>query len=141
MSDQTQPIPTQRPASGMKIGKILVFVVIAVVIAGITFVQVRNFVTAWNFTSLPGIAIINNATPTPSAPGEENPQESSTPPEISAPSGPTPNPWDGASRVNILIIGLDSNDWRAGEGSPRSDTMILFTLQDLTMEKLILPIS
>jgi len=132
MSDQTQPIPTQRPASGMKIGTILVFVVIAVVVAGITFVQVRNFVTAWNFTSLPGIAIINKATPTPGAPGEENPLESTTPPEISAPSGPTPDPWDGASRVNILIIGLDSNDWRAGEGSPRSDTMILFTLDPVS---------
>ncbi len=128
MSDQTQPIPTQQPNSGTKIGKMILLVVLAIVLAGISFVQVRNFVTAWNLTSLPGIAITNNPTATPSTDGGENPPGT----EISAPSGLTPDPWDGASRVNILIIGLDSNDWRAGDGAPRSDTMILFTLDPVT---------
>jgi len=44
-----------------------------------------------------------------------------------------PPPWDGASRVTILLIGLDYRDWEAGTGSPRSDTMILMTLDPLTM--------
>jgi LCP family protein required for cell wall assembly len=30
-------------------------------------------------------------------------------------------------------MGLDYNDWRAGEGPPRTDTMILFTLDPLSM--------
>lgn len=63
-----------------------------------------------------------------------------TPPSASAldftptPSSilPTPDPWDGASRVTILVMGLDYRDWESGEGPPRSDTMILLTVDPLT---------
>ena len=41
--------------------------------------------------------------------------------------GPAPDPWDGKSRVTILVMGLDYRDWEAGD-PPRSDTMVLFTL-------------
>jgi polyisoprenyl-teichoic acid--peptidoglycan teichoic acid transferase len=44
---------------------------------------------------------------------------------------PEPEQWDGASRVNILFMGLDYRDWEEGEGPPRSDTMILFTIDPL----------
>lgn len=37
-------------------------------------------------------------------------------------------PWDGASQVTILILGLDARDWEAGEKYSRSDTMIMLTL-------------
>jgi LCP family protein required for cell wall assembly len=43
-----------------------------------------------------------------------------------------PPVWDGASRINILFMGLDYRDWVAGLGAPRSDTMILFTIDPLT---------
>jgi LCP family protein required for cell wall assembly len=46
-------------------------------------------------------------------------------------AAPTPPPWDGASRVNILVMGLDYRDWLAHD-IPRSDTMILFTIDPLT---------
>ncbi len=46
--------------------------------------------------------------------------------------GLTPDPWDGASRVTVLVMGLDYNDWRAGEGPPRTDTMILLTIDPLS---------
>ena len=45
--------------------------------------------------------------------------------------GPTPEPWDGASRVTLLVMGLDYRDWLAGEGPPRTDSMILLTLDPL----------
>jgi LCP family protein required for cell wall assembly len=48
--------------------------------------------------------------------------------------------WDGASRINILIIGLDYRDWVAGEGAPRSDTMIVLTIDPLTKTAGILSI-
>jgi LCP family protein required for cell wall assembly len=60
---------------------------------------------------------------------------------LSAPSTPNPNapssqpdltPWDGVSRVTVLLIGLDYRDWQSGEGASRSDTMILLTLDPLT---------
>jgi LCP family protein required for cell wall assembly len=49
-----------------------------------------------------------------------------------------PPPWDGASRVTILIIGLDYRDWLAAQetpeiqGPPRSDTMILLTIDPIS---------
>ena len=53
------------------------------------------------------------------------------PPISSIPEGNLPPAWDGASRINILIIGLDYRDWEAGLGAPRSDTMILLTIDPL----------
>lgn len=57
------------------------------------------------------------------------PAESVLGPEIlEAPPGFTlPEPWDGAERVTILILGLDYRDFEGG-GPARSDTMILLTV-------------
>ncbi|MEK6256560.1 MAG: LCP family protein [Chloroflexota bacterium] len=43
-----------------------------------------------------------------------------------------PDPWDGSSRVTILIMGLDFRDWESGNGPSRSDTMILLTIDPAT---------
>lgn len=47
---------------------------------------------------------------------------------------PTPAPvsWDGAERVTVLVMGLDYRDWEDGQGPPRTDTMILLTIDPLT---------
>lgn len=42
--------------------------------------------------------------------------------------GPQPDSWDGNSRVNVLLIGLDHRSWEAGNGPPLADTLILVTL-------------
>jgi hypothetical protein len=47
---------------------------------------------------------------------------------LSIPDADLPPAWDGASRINILLIGLDYRDWEEGRGAPRSDTMILLTV-------------
>ncbi len=48
-------------------------------------------------------------------------------------TGPTPQVWDGAGRVTILAMGLDSRDWEDdGEGPSRTDSMILFTVDPTT---------
>ena len=43
---------------------------------------------------------------------------------------PRPDPWDGKGRVTILVLGLDYADWENTDrvGPPRSDTMILLTV-------------
>jgi polyisoprenyl-teichoic acid--peptidoglycan teichoic acid transferase len=43
---------------------------------------------------------------------------------------PDPDPWDGKSRVTILILGLDYADWEGTDrlGPPRSDAMMLLTV-------------
>jgi LCP family protein required for cell wall assembly len=43
-----------------------------------------------------------------------------------------PAAWDGASRVNMLAMGLDFRDWEAGEGAPRTDTMILLSIDPIS---------
>jgi LCP family protein required for cell wall assembly len=44
----------------------------------------------------------------------------------------TPEPWDGADRVTMLLMGLDYRDWESGSGPPRTDTMLLLTIDPIT---------
>ncbi|HSQ27574.1 MAG TPA: LCP family protein, partial [Anaerolineales bacterium] len=43
-------------------------------------------------------------------------------------------------RVSLLVMGLDYRDWAAGEGPPRTDTMILFTIDPINRTAGILSI-
>jgi len=109
---------------------------VAAAIGGFFFV--RNLVTCWKVTPLPGSSpsscgavdagvdgpTLTNDQGTP-VPGVE-----SLPPPISAPESSLPPAWDGASRITILIIGLDARD--LDTSAPRSDTMILLTIDPLT---------
>ncbi len=117
--------------------KAIVFWGAALILSLGLFAAVRSFVACWRLTSLPGI-------PLPGCPGPAvnplgtpvlNPQ--GTPVAASAPTPARPPEitypqWDGGSRVNVLFIGLDYRDWLANEGPPRSDTMILFTIDPIT---------
>jgi len=101
------------------------FFFIALLTAFLTFVSVRDFVASWKITNLPGITV-SNATPIP---GQvegttDAPNQQSAEPV----AGPTPPPWNGANRVTVLVMGLDYRDWELGEGPPRTDTMILLTV-------------
>ena len=56
-------------------------------------------------------------------------------PTTSAPDVPLPPPWDGASRVNILVMGYDFEaNWDPNTRlcPCRSDTMIVFTIDPVT---------
>lgn len=106
---------------------IAAFGIAAVLIAILTFLAVRDFVSSWSLTSLPGVAL-NQPTSTPDESGIIRDAQAPLQPV----SGPTPEPWDGASRVSLLVMGLDYRDWAVGEGAPRTDTMILLTLDPLT---------
>jgi LCP family protein required for cell wall assembly len=122
---------TQRSKkSGLgKILLVLFFLIAAVIIAVFAYRFVRDLVGSWSLTDLPGIQI-DAPTPTPSSPDQT--QAVVVPVEGPAPGVPTPEPWDGASRVTVLIMGLDYRDWEANEGAPRTDTMILLTIDPLT---------
>ena len=104
------------------------------------FFFIRGIVSCWTITSLPGTAPAYCGTLTA---GNEGPilNEEGTPvateiapppPSISIPESDLPPAWDGASRINVLLIGLDFRDWEAGLGAPRSDTMIVLTIDPLT---------
>lgn len=98
------------------------FLVTALITAYLTFMVVRQAVSAQlKPKSVAGISL-EGGTPQ-AAPINLLSLTSPLQPE----NGPTPMPWDGASRVTILLMGLDYRDWE-GQGPSRTDTMILFTL-------------
>jgi LCP family protein required for cell wall assembly len=45
-----------------------------------------------------------------------------------------PQPWDGKARVTVLVMGIDYRDWLSGAGAPRSDTMMLITIDPITQQ-------
>jgi LCP family protein required for cell wall assembly len=88
-----------------------------------TLFGVRAFVTNLKIVNLPGVAI-----------NEAQPEANETAPDLPTP-GPVAPPvdlppaWDGASRLNILLLGLDYGDWADERaGASRSDTMIVLTI-------------
>ena len=117
---------------------------IIVIVAGILlalggFFFVRGLVTCWKMTPLAGSAPSNCGTVsgnpdefTLNEQGTPVPNATALPAPVVVPESDLPPAWDGASRITVLIIGLDYRDWVAGEGAPRSDTMILLTIDPLT---------
>ncbi len=83
------------------------------------------------------IELILGSTPTPPF-REGDPTPVLTPTLVSLP--PSLEPWDGVERVTILLIGLDYRDWEADLGPPRSDTMMLLTVDPLAKTAGILSI-
>jgi LCP family protein required for cell wall assembly len=112
------------------------FIIAALLTAYLTFSVVRDLVATWQITNLPGVTV-KDPTATP-APGETPVADPSS--ELQPVSGPTPPPWDGADRVSVLVMGLDYRDWASGEGPPRTDTMILFTIDPINRTAGILSI-
>ena len=122
------------------IGQVIFWLItIALAIGGFFFV--RGIVVCWSATALPGSTPsycgtsgsglsgpVLNEQGTPIATDDALPP----PPQIDIPDSELPLAWDGASRVNILFMGLDERDWTEGLGAPRSDTMILFTVDPLS---------
>jgi LCP family protein required for cell wall assembly len=121
------------------IGAIAAFALLVGVIAFLAFTRVRDFVASWDITDLPGIVVDRGASPTEGVEaGAASPDTDPSPQQVVI--GPEPQPWDGATRVNVLVMGLDYRDWEAGEGAPRTDTMILFSIDPLTKTAGILSI-
>ncbi len=125
---QTQHTLARSTTSNIYIWAILALFIAAVVITGVLiFNGVRNFVVTGSLMPVkdPNFSVNEQGTPNPLS----TPAITST---LQAQVGPIARPWDGASRVNILVMGLDFRDWQQGEGAPRTDTMILFTVDPLT---------
>ncbi len=120
------------PAQRISIG-------VAILLAIPAFLIARNFVVCWSITQLPGVAPAScGAGNRPAGPRlTDDPQ--GTPPaplpasatDVPAPEASLPS-WDGGSRVTLLFIGVDARDWELGQGAPRSDTMILFTIDPVS---------
>lgn len=119
----------------------MVVIVVGILLAVGGFLFVRGLVTCWRITPLPGSPPSNCGTVSAGLNGPEITNTEGTPvpsvqelpaPPVAIPESDLPPAWDGASRISVLIIGLDYRDWLANEGPPRSDTMIVLTIDPLT---------
>jgi len=127
------------------IRQIIVGVISLLLFAG-SLAVVSSLVETWCLTSLPGVATVacagSGSQNGPDVSQSGTPVVGGTPmvltPEAVAPQGDLPAAWDGASRVNVLIMGLDTQPAydAAGNvvvspdrvGAAHSDTMIVLTI-------------
>lgn len=86
-----------------------------------------KFVAGMTILNLPGEPVIDeSAVPVDVLPGELTQIPTAAPP----PPVVMPDPWDGKTRVNLLIMGVDARSPDAT--APLSDTMILFTFDPIS---------
>jgi polyisoprenyl-teichoic acid--peptidoglycan teichoic acid transferase len=101
------------------------FGIFAIVTAVVAFLVVSNIISSSSMIDLPGAPVDTSGNiKIPEGTPFVQPLQSS--------NGPVAEPWDGASRVTILIMGLDYRDWEAGE-TARTDTMMLLTLDPISL--------
>jgi LCP family protein required for cell wall assembly len=104
------------------------FIIAAVVSAGMVFNLVRNVAASWDSPGPPDLF--------PGAGSSDGSQET---PVDDAPTATIsaltdiPEAWNGTDRVTILLMGLDLRDWEAGVGAPRTDSMMLVTIDPVTL--------
>jgi LCP family protein required for cell wall assembly len=104
----------------------LAFVVSTVVASVVTYQVVRELTASYTGVGLNPFQVVGDS----GTSGDFLPD--ATPTAVQLP--PNPQPWDGKSRVTILIMGIDYRDWESGSGTPRSDTMMLVTLDPITLQ-------
>ena len=110
---------------------LVAFLALAAVMAALAYVQSRDFFSTYSLTQMQGLAL---STPKPGAPALPGQTAVAPETEMLLSSAPTPQPWDGASQVTVLVMGIDYGDWAEDRDGPaRTDTMILFSLDPLTL--------
>lgn len=105
----------------------IIVIAVAIALAIPAFILTRNFVVGWEITDLPGVAVKYDEQGEPVVS-----EQVAVPEDVAIPAADLPASWDGGSRVTLLFIGLDERDWEVGQGAPRSDTMILFTIDPVS---------
>ncbi len=103
----------------------LAFVLSAILGSLLIFHLVRDLTAGYSGVGLSSFRPVDQG-------GDETPLPEATPTMVEFLE--TPQPWDGKARVTILLMGIDYRDWVAGEGSPRSDSMMLITIDPITMQ-------
>jgi LCP family protein required for cell wall assembly len=106
---------------------VAVTLVFAIVLGYLVFNTVRKVVIGWA-----------SGDPSPfglTVKGTDGVLETALPGETSLPIiiEETPQVWDGKERITILLMGLDFRDWESGDGPPRTDTMMLLTIDPVAM--------
>lgn len=113
------------------ITRTLLILMIGLATVGAFFMHrmVRRMVAVTNAVSLPGDPVLTDRA-AGNLDQEGEPVSDGTVPPLAA-DMPDPDPWDGVSRVNVLVLGLDLRDDESEDAAPRSDTMILLSMDPL----------
>jgi LCP family protein required for cell wall assembly len=114
----------------------IVFWAAALALSSGLFSFVRDFTTCWRLTALPGLPPASCASETRSPIDEfelvsTRPAPTSTP-EAVAPEEDELPAWDGASRINILFVGLRGGEPQEADCPFCTDTLILLTVDPVT---------
>lgn len=101
-----------------------VFIILAIITAGLAFRFVRDTVKSWTMTPLEGISISAEKTPKPGTTAAAQTQQA--PLDI---TGPVAVPWDKTRPVYILVMGLDYSEERVDQdfGPAHTDSMMLLS--------------
>lgn len=112
---------------------LIAFLIVASITAVLAFTLVRSFFATTGIFQVEGGPPIlsSSGAQGENASGDGNSNVPAPVGPLQGEADPTPVPWDGASRVTILFMGLDFRDWEANE-TPRTDTMILFSIDPLS---------
>ncbi|MFA9405852.1 MAG: LCP family protein [Anaerolineales bacterium] len=86
----------------------------------LVYMAVRGLAASWSGTGLPSFQFSNTDEVTADATSVVEILEE------------LPDPWSGTERVTVLLMGLDYRDWEAGDGPPRTDSMMLVTLDPVS---------
>jgi LCP family protein required for cell wall assembly len=116
--------PTARPDS-LIWALAAAFTLAAVVTALLVFRAARDLASAWNGgTGLNPFSALGGPT------DDVTPLPGTTPTAVLLEA--TPQPWNSNDRITVLVMGLDYRDWISGEGPPRTDSMMLVTMDPTT---------
>ena len=114
----------------LSLGLLIGLAVLVITTLVIGFIVVRNLVGSWNGTNVPVVSAPGATTSGTLPPGATRaPDIKAVTGPLQPKGGPTASPWDGNSRISILVMGLDYRDWQDSPDAPsRTDSMMLFTI-------------
>jgi LCP family protein required for cell wall assembly len=117
------------------------FVILAMITAVVAFFWARSFFASWRMTNLDGNPPVAGQTSGDTTNGQITlPQTGADVPFQAPETGPAAQPWDGKTRVTILVMGLDYRDCEANQNfsecdnstASRTDSMMLLTIDPVT---------
>ena len=107
------------------VGLTTAYVITAGITAFLTFIAVRDIVLSWKMPGLPGTSV-DSSQPASAAAIYEPSDFTQNP--LQLPGGPEPVPWDGTSRVNLLVLGLDKHEGNTAADLPHTDVVMALAL-------------
>lgn len=105
------------------------FLLVAGATAVVAFIWVRNMAASWTQSAVPGVPVVAGSQNSGGLAGANGGKGVTAPTgPLQTATGPTAVPWDGSSRVTVLVMGVDYRDWEQGMDVPRTDSMILVSI-------------